>query len=172
MGSRNTTCASVTLWVLTVYGMPHLQPNKIIRGAPPPLEHGLEEILVGSVAAATVAQPQDRGGLGITSFANTVPIPAKALTGKLARVVRQATVDRPTVAHPIVNTVRNEHAVGPTGKIMIEGMKRLSTTHSTGPKELTQMLFRFGVNRKTGITSYFVLSDQTGDPLEWRIAVR
>src|SRR6266567_4295106 len=40
MGSRNTTCASVTLWVLTVYGMPHLQPNKIIRGAPPPLEHG------------------------------------------------------------------------------------------------------------------------------------
>src|SRR6266704_4024829 len=44
MGSRNTTCASVTLWVLTVYGMPHLQPNKIIRGAPPPLEHGLEGI--------------------------------------------------------------------------------------------------------------------------------
>src|SRR6266571_1413171 len=42
MGSRNTTCASVTLWVLTVYGMPHLQPNKIIRGAPPPLEHGLK----------------------------------------------------------------------------------------------------------------------------------
>src|SRR5438128_2739762 len=105
----------------------------------------LEEILGGSVAAATVAQPPDRGCLGRTSFANTVPIPAKALTGKLARVVRQAKVDMPTVAHPIVNTVRNAHAVGPTGTIMIEGMKRLSPAHSTGPQELAQMLLRFGV---------------------------
>jgi hypothetical protein len=132
----------------------------------------LEEILLGSVAAATVAQPQDRCCLGITPFANAVPLPAKALTGQLARVVRQAKVDLPTVAHPIVNTVRNEHAVGPTGKIMIEGVKRLSAAHSTGPQELTQMRFRFGVNRKIGMTSCFVLSDQTGDPLELRITVR
>jgi hypothetical protein len=78
----------------------------------------------------------------------------------------------PTVAHPIVNTVWNEHAVGPAGKIMIEGVKRLSAAHSTGPKEFAQMLFRFGVNRKIGIASCFVLRDQTGDPLELRIAVR
>src|SRR5215813_15521898 len=78
----------------------------------------------------------------------------------------------PTVAHPIVNTVWNEHAVGPAGKIMIEGVKRLRAAHATGPKELAQMLFRFGVDRKIGIASCFVLSDQMGDPLEWRIAVR
>ena len=77
----------------------------------------------------------------------------------------------PTVAHPIVHTVWNEHAVGPAGKIMIAGVKRLRAAHSTGPKELAQMLFRVGVNRKIGIASCFVLSDQTGDPLELRITV-
>jgi hypothetical protein len=34
----------------------------------------LEEILVGSIAAATVTEPQDRGRLGITALSNTVPI--------------------------------------------------------------------------------------------------
>src|SRR5262245_49311708 len=136
------------------------------------LQSVLEEILVGSVAAATVAQPQDRGCLGITPFANAIPIPAKALTGKLAGVVRPAQVDMPTVAHPIVTTVRNEHAIGPTGKSMIAGVQRLRAAHATGPKELAQMRFRFGINRKIGMASGFVLSDQMGDPLEWRIAVR
>src|SRR5262245_20239896 len=136
------------------------------------LQSVLEEILVGSVAAATVAQPQDRGCFGITPYANAIPIPAETVTGKLAGVVRQAKVDMPTVAHPIINTVRNEHSVGPTGKIMIEGVKRLRAAHATGPKELTQMLFRFGINRKIGMASGFVLSDQMGDPLELRIAVR
>jgi hypothetical protein len=54
---------------------------------------------------------------------------------------------------------------------MIAGVKRLRAAHSTGPKELAQRLFRFGVNRKRGLASGFVLSEQTGDPLERRIAV-
>ena len=75
----------------------------------------------------------------------------------------------PTVAHPIVNAVRNQHAVGPAGKIMIEGMKRLCAAHAPGPKQLAQVFFRFGVNRKIGIASCLVLSNQAGDLLELRI---
>src|SRR6266446_6653502 len=132
----------------------------------------LEEILVSRVAAATVTQPQDRGRLRITPLANAIPIPAETVTRKLARIVRQAEVDMPPVAHPIVNTVRNQHAVGPAGKIMIEGVKRLCATHATGPKQLPQMFFGFGVNRKIGIAGGLVLRDQAGDALELRITVR
>src|SRR5262249_29862967 len=132
----------------------------------------LEDILAGSVAAATVAQPQDRWRLGITPLANAVPIPAKAGTGKRARVVRQAEVDRPTVAHPIVNARRNEHAVSPTGKSMIEGAKRLRAAPSTGPKTRPKTLLGFGVNRKRGMAGFLVCSDQTGDPPAMCITVR
>src|SRR2546422_2957611 len=121
-----------------------------------PLHIMLEEILVGSIAAATVTEPQDRGCLGITALSNTVPIPAKAVTRKLARVMRQAEVHMPAVAHPIVKAVRNQHAVSPAGEIMIEGVKRLRAADSTGPKQLAEMLFRFSVNRKIGIAGFFV----------------
>src|SRR3989442_12475003 len=85
--------------------------------------------------------------------------------------MRQAEVHMPTVAHPIVNAVRNQHAVGPAGKIMIEGVKRLRAADSTGPKKFAEMLFRFGVNRKRGIAGFFVFRDQIVDPLKLRIAV-
>jgi len=52
--------------------------------------------------------------------------------------------------------MRNQHAVGPTGNIMIEGAKRLRAAHSTGPKKLPQMLLRFGVNRKKGMAGCLV----------------
>ena len=68
----------------------------------------LEDIGVRGVAAATIAQPQDRGRLRITLLANAVPIPAKAVARKLAGVVGQAEVNMPAVADPIVNAVRNQ----------------------------------------------------------------
>jgi hypothetical protein len=77
-----------------------------------------------------------------------------------------------TVAHPIVNAGRNHHAGGPAGQIMIKGLKRMRAAHSTGPKQLAQMLFRFGVYRTIGIAGGLILSDQAGDPLELRITVR
>ena len=106
----------------------------------------LEDIGVRGVAAATIAQPQDRGRLRITLLANAVPIPAKAVARKLAGVVGQAEVNMPAVADPIVNAVRNQHPLGPAGKIMIERVKRLATAAAPGPKQLAEVLFRFRVN--------------------------
>ena len=92
----------------------------------------LEDIGVRGIAAAAIAQPEDRRRLGITPLAHAVPRPAKTVTRKLAGVVRQADVDLPTVADSIVNTVRNQHAVGPTGTIMLEGAKRLAAADAPG----------------------------------------
>ena len=72
----------------------------------------------------------------------------------------------PPVAHPIVNTVRNQHAVSPTGKVMIEGVEGVRAAHATGPKQLAQMLFRFGVNREIGIAGGLVLGDEVADPFK------
>src|SRR3989442_15703815 len=118
-------------------------------------------------------------GLFCTNRSNTSPSMAASLMAKVKKAYRTQyrhtltpLVHRPTVAYPIVNTVRNEHAIGPTGKIMIEGTKGLRTAHATGPKQLAQMLFRFGVNRKIGIPSSFIFRDECSNPLELRIAIR
>lgn len=48
----------------------------------------------------------------------------------------KATVGRATVAHPIINTGRNQRAVGLAGEIVIASTKCLRTAHATGPKQL------------------------------------
>ena len=67
--------------------------------------------------------------------------PAKAVARKLAGVVGQAEVNMPTR----VNAVRNQHPLGPAGKIMIERVNGW-LQRAPGPKQLAEVLFRFRVN--------------------------
>jgi len=85
-----------------------------------------EQISVGRIAAATVAQQQDRRRVWVALFANTIPAPLKAVGGELARLMRQAQVDVPAIAEQIVDAVGNHFPVGPTGKVMIEGVERIA----------------------------------------------
>ena len=55
---------------------------------------------------------------------------------------------------------------------MIEGVKGVRAAHPTGPKQLAQMLFRFGVNREIGIAGGLVLGDEFADPFKLCIAIR
>ena len=65
----------------------------------------LKDISIRCVAAAAIAQPENRRCIGITTLPNAVPIPAKTITCKLTGFVRQADVDVPAIANAIVDAV-------------------------------------------------------------------
>ncbi len=65
-----------------------------------------EKVLVGRVAAAAVAQPQDRRGFRVRLPAELIPVPAEAVAGELRRVVAQAQVARHHQAEQRVRAVR------------------------------------------------------------------
>ena len=108
----------------------------------------------------------------IALLADAIPIPQQTVAGKLARIMRQADVNVPSIASPVVDAVRDDHAVCPTGKVMIERLERLATADSSGSKEFSHSVLRFGVHRKTRIASRLIGLDQLGDPQELRVTVR
>jgi hypothetical protein len=107
----------------------------------------------------------------IAMLADAIPIPLQTVAGKLARVVRQADVDVATVACQIVNAMRDERAVCPTGKVMIERLERLARADSSSSKEFSHSLLRFGVHRKARIASRLIGLDQFGDPQKLRVTI-
>jgi hypothetical protein len=84
----------------------------------------LEDVLSRRIPAAAVTRQEDRCSIGISLLADPVPVPGKTVAGELAGVVPQADVDVASQMHVIVNSVRDHHAVGPTGEVMIKRRKR------------------------------------------------
>ena len=91
-------------------------------------------------------------------------MPKQTVASKLAGVVRQTDVDMPTVANRIVDAMRNDHAVRPTRKVMIERLERFAAADPSGSVELAQAFFCLGVDGEIGISGGLVFVDQLGDP--------
>src|SRR5215210_1020673 len=99
----------------------NLDPDPIDQ----PLQVLLEQVLAGTVAAATVTQQQDRGCPWVHRTSPTLPPPLDAVTGELAGVVAGAQVHMPIVVLDIVQPVGDHHARSSTGEVMIESLDRL-----------------------------------------------
>ena len=100
---------------------PNFTPNFIHQT----LEVALEEVLARVVAAAPVTQDQDRSRLRVVELPLVVPPIAEAITGKFAGILANAEVEITRVPAKVVDRVRNDDAVGKTGKIMVIGLERL-----------------------------------------------
>ena len=123
------------------------------------------------VAAAAIAQEQDRRGVGVAALADAVPVPAQAVAGELAGVVTQAEVEVAAVASQIVDAVRNDHARRPTGEVVVERPEGPLRPHAAVAVELSQMLLGLGVEGKHRVSRRAVLGLQLGDALELRVPV-
>lgn len=77
----------------------------------------------------------------------------------------------PAIADLIVIAVRNDHAVSPARKVMIERLKCFAAANSSGSKEMTQMLFRFCIHRKLRVACSRVLVDQFANSFKLRIPI-
>src|ERR1035437_8339287 len=100
------------------------------------------------VAPAAIAQPEDRRGVRITAPADPVPVPAEAVAGEVAGVVDQADVEVGAAARQAVDAVRNDHAGGPTGEVVVEGLERPLGPGTTLAIELPQKFLGLGVDGK------------------------
>ena len=130
-----------------------------------------ENVLVRGIAATTIAEQQDRIGVAIALLADAVPIPQQTVASELACIARQSKVDVPTVSDRIVDAVRNDHAVSPTGKVVIECLERLIAANSASTVKLAQMFFGLGVHGKVRVAQNFVFVDQRCNSLKLGIAV-
>lgn len=82
----------------------------------------LEKITVRGVASSTIAQQQDTAGICVALFANAIPVPMQAVGGELARIVTEADVDVTHIASNVIDAMRDQFSIGPTGEIVIEGL--------------------------------------------------
>lgn len=131
-----------------------------------------EDIRVRRVAAAAITQQQNRSRVGVTLLPDAVPVPKQTVASKLAGIVRQPDVDVSAIANSVVDSMRDDHAVRPTGKIMIKRPEGRAGTDSPGPEQPAQVFFGLGVHGKTRIPSEFILVDQLRNLHELCIAVR
>ena len=96
-----------------------------------PLEMMLENVCIGRVTATTISRQQDGCCIAITLPADPIPIPAKAVAGEFTRVMRQADVDMAAVHLWVEDTVRNDDAIRPGRKVMVERLEGLVAANST-----------------------------------------
>src|SRR5438067_2367930 len=89
------------------------------------LETLLEHKLRGAIAAAAIAEQQQRVRPGIRRVACGGPPLTNAVAGKLAGVVADAEVDVAAVAFEVIQAVRNDVAAGERREIVIEDTDRL-----------------------------------------------
>ena len=73
------------------------------------------------------------------------PEPAKAVTGKLGRVVTEPQVQVTMISKRIPDPMRDDLAGRPTGEVVIKRFEGLLTIHAAITIKQPQMFFLFGV---------------------------
>ena len=141
---------------------PHLDANVVDQR----LKVLFEDMRSRRITASTVAQPQDRRGMGIALLADAVPIPFKTVTSKETCIATQANIDVSAIANQVVNPVRNDDSVGPTGEIMVECLERLRRPCTSCSIQHTETFFGLGIDRENGIPGVDVLARDFRDVLE------
>jgi len=117
-------------------------------------------VAIGRVAAATIAQQQNGCRFWVILHPDTLPVSPQAFSGKLARVMRQAKVDVPTVQNRIIDSVWDYHPVSPAWKVMVKRMQGFGASDASSTVQPAQMLFCFGIDGKVRISQERVLVDQ------------
>lgn len=64
------------------------------------------------------------------------------------------------IAHDVVDVVRNDYALGPSRKIMIERFEGCAAANSAFAKEVALVLFCLAVHGKIGVSGRFVFIDE------------
>ena len=98
---------------------PNFQTDRLAQ----PFQIVLKNILIGRIASTAIASQEDGCCVGIALLSDSIPVPFEGITGKFAGVVRKAKIEMASVSQWVVDSMRNDHPVGPTGKIVIKGLK-------------------------------------------------
>lgn len=73
------------------------------------------------VTAPTVTKDQNRSGVGIVILSALPPPLAQTVTGKLTGIATGTDIDEAMIGLQIIEGVRDHHALGKRGEVMIIG---------------------------------------------------
>ena len=131
-----------------------------------------EQILVGTVAAAAIAQQAHGSGGGIQALSVLSPPPFQTVAGELTGIVTATQVDITGVSAQVVQTVRNHTTQCITGKIMVKGQQGLARVNLAIAVEGTEQLPLFRVDAQDRIERVKILPFDPCDILELGVAIR
>lgn len=97
---------TVTGWMLAEFLIAGIRNKPIVAAFS-------EATLRCRIAAAAIAQYQNRSRTGVTPLTDSVPEPAQTIAGKLARVAGKPKVDATEVLLRVEDAMRNDHPLGP-----------------------------------------------------------
>src|SRR5512142_1022854 len=146
---------------------PDLDPDPIDQ----PLQVRLEQVLVGAVAPAAVAPQQDGGRSGVERSAPALPPPLYAVAGERAGVVAGAQVHVTVVPLHVVKPVRDDHARGDAGEVVIERLDRLRSVEAALSVAVSHQLLLLRIDAQERVVRLQILLLEPGDVLELPVAV-
>lgn len=136
------------------------------------LQVGLEDVVRGRVAAARVTEQENGLRIGVALLADALPVPTQTVASEKTGVVAQSKVDVASIPCQVIDAVRDEYAVSPTGEVVVKGFGRLPSPDAALAKQLSKVFFGFAVEGKDGVASIEVFGLQSTDALELSVAVR
>ena len=89
--------------------------------------------------------------MGIMIAADSLPEPAKTITGEGAGITTQPQIQMAVVPYQIEDAVRDDFPLAPTGEIVIKGFKGGLAIHPPVAIEMAQVLLLLGVDTEQGI---------------------
>src|SRR6266852_1843762 len=136
------------------------------------LEVFLEQMLVATVTATTIAQEQDGGRVGVQTPSIAVPKQPQAIAGECGRVTAEAHMNPALITGQIVDTMRNDDATGQAGEIMIKRFERLLAVDLAITVERAQEFLLLGIDAQDGVARLEKLLDEMGQMTKLRVAMR
>ena len=109
--------------------------------------------------------------LYVAEPADSLPEPAKTITGEFARIGAYPHIQMAVVPHQIKDSVGDDFSLGPTGEIMIKGFKRGLAIHPSVTIELAQVLLLLGVDAEQGIADLDVCLLEVVDIFELGVPI-
>ncbi len=116
------------------------------------LEVFLQQMLVTTVTATTIAQEQDCCGVWVHTLAVTVPKHPQAVAGECGGVTAEPHMYPALITGEIVDAMRNDHPSGQTGEIMIKGFERLLAVDFAVAVERSQVFLLLGIDAQGRVT--------------------
>lgn len=130
-----------------------------------------ENVPMGRVAAAAVAEQQHTGGARKGGRSEGIPPVGETVTSEPTGVVAHAEIDVAKVSLAVVDAVRMQDSRGGAGEIMVESLAGLLRVQAAGPIQKAQEFLVFTVDTQNRIRRILVRGSITGDDLKLPIAL-
>ena len=136
------------------------------------LQAVFEDMAIGGIAPAAIAEQQQGGGPRIIRPPEVLPPISDAVTGEGAVVVAGAHIEMTVVALEIVQAVWVDDSARQRGKVMVEGFDDRLRVRVARSEEVADQFLLLGVDAGNGIARVLIAVSVLSDDFKWAILLR